>query len=111
MCGIVGIISDEKSNLTQQAIKGLQQLQNRGYDSAGYCYVENDEWIVNKKISSPDMLAIDYLKLIKNQDCNVCIAHNRWGTHGIISDSNAHPHLSYDEQLALVHNGIIENYL
>lgn len=106
MCGIVGYIG------TRQAypilIKGLQRLEYRGYDSAGIALINHDHLNVYKakgKVS-------DLEKFAELQDVGgtIGIAHTRWATHGEPNQVNAHPHCSQSEQLAIIHNGIIENY-
>ena len=107
MCGIVGYIG------TKQAypvlIKGLHRLEYRGYDSAGVAMVHNDLLNVYKakgKVSELEHVAAD-----KDIEGTIGIAHTRWATHGQPNATNAHPHVSMSGDLALVHNGIIENYI
>ena len=107
MCGIVGYIG------TKQAypvlIKGLHRLEYRGYDSAGVAMVHNDSLNVYKakgKVSELEHVASD-----KDIEGTIGIAHTRWATHGQPNATNAHPHVSMSGDLALVHNGIIENYI
>jgi glucosamine--fructose-6-phosphate aminotransferase (isomerizing) len=116
MCGIFGIVLNktENINIYNLVIDGLLQLQNRGYDSAGICLIKNDQFEVNKYASTNKINALDKLVSLKlnsiNTGCGIAIGHNRWATHGIKNDTNAHPHLSNDNTFAIVHNGIIENY-
>jgi glucosamine--fructose-6-phosphate aminotransferase (isomerizing) len=116
MCGIFGIVlNNNKENIYNLIINGLIQLQNRGYDSAGICMIKNNKFVVNKCASSNKINALDKLmsvKDIKESNDNPCIGigHNRWATHGVKNDTNAHPHLSVDSNFVIVHNGIIENY-
>ena len=116
MCGIFGIVLNktENINIYNLVIDGLLQLQNRGYDSAGICLIKNDKFEVNKYASTNKINALDKLVSLKlnsiNTRCGIAIGHNRWATHGIKNDTNAHPHLSNDNTFAIVHNGIIENY-
>lgn len=107
MCGIVGYIG------TQEAypilIKGLHRLEYRGYDSAGVALLNDaGELSVFKTKGKVENLE----KYCQGKDVSGCIgiAHTRWATHGEPSDVNAHPHYSQSETLALIHNGIIENY-
>jgi glucosamine--fructose-6-phosphate aminotransferase (isomerizing) len=115
MCGIFGIVLNTK-NINQTGIcdlliNGLLQLQNRGYDSAGVSSIQNGEFIVNKYASTNTINALDKLISIKlNYNAYIGIGHNRWATHGMKTDINAHPHLSNDNNFVIVHNGIIENY-
>jgi len=110
MCGIFSIISKNK-NIKNKLIQGLYQLQNRGYDSAGLCLLNNNYELI-KYASTNDIKSINKLKqnLNKINDSNIGISHTRWATHGEKSDVNSHPHISYDGKICIVHNGIIENY-
>ncbi|MDR3116430.1 MAG: glutamine--fructose-6-phosphate transaminase (isomerizing) [Bifidobacteriaceae bacterium] len=113
MCGIVGIIGQEKSrNITDFAIQGLQYLEYRGYDSAGIAQISNEKFISAKAVGKLNSLKTKISNLIKAKKMpisNLAIAHTRWATHGIPSEKNAHPHISSNGRVALVHNGIIEN--
>jgi glucosamine--fructose-6-phosphate aminotransferase (isomerizing) len=103
MCGIIAFIG--KGNAWKNIVFGLKQLRNRGYDSAGICIYDNNNYKVKKYTKG----AIESLSASK-YDSYIGIGHTRWATHGKISEENAHPHLDYKERVALVHNGIIENY-
>jgi glutamine---fructose-6-phosphate transaminase (isomerizing) len=105
MCGIVGAITQR--DVVEILLEGLRRLEYRGYDSAGLA-VKKDNSI--KRIRSNGKV-FELTKLIgsNNLPGNIGIAHTRWATHGIPSVNNAHPHM-YQENIALVHNGIIENY-
>lgn len=107
MCGIVGYIGN--GNVYEILINGLKRLEYRGYDSAGVALVSHDGSLnVYKtmgKVSNLESFCAD-----KNLDAKAGIAHTRWATHGEPCDNNAHPHFSEDGNLALVHNGTIENY-
>jgi len=107
MCGIVGYIGKKKAYPI--LIKGLKRLEYRGYDSAGVALVgDNGELHVYKtkgKVSDLEDYAHD-----KDLSGTVGIAHTRWATHGEPNSTNAHPHISSSGSLALIHNGIIENY-
>ncbi|MDE5646128.1 MAG: glutamine--fructose-6-phosphate transaminase (isomerizing) [Muribaculaceae bacterium] len=107
MCGIVGYLGE--GNVYDILIKGLHRLEYRGYDSAGVALVGKDGRInifkTKGKVSNLEAFCAD-----KNLDSSVGIAHTRWATHGEPSDTNAHPHFSEDGNIAIVHNGTIENY-
>jgi len=102
MCGIVGYIG--KPNKIENIIKGIKNLEYRGYDSAGIAYKNDKLTIVKEKgqISNLEKL------LNLNDMCNVAISHTRWATHGVPNDINAHPHKV--GKITIVHNGILENY-
>ena len=106
MCGIVGYVGSKDS--IPVLLRGLKRLEYRGYDSAGVAVLhENNLHFIKKagKVSSLQSFIDD--TTIKG---NLGIAHTRWATHGEPNDINAHPHIDHTEKIALVHNGIIENY-
>ncbi len=106
MCGIVGYIG--KQQAYPILIKGLQRLEYRGYDSAGIALIHNENLNVYKAKGK----VADLVRFAEQQDIEgtIGIAHTRWATHGEPNQVNAHPHYSQSEELALIHNGIIENY-
>jgi glucosamine--fructose-6-phosphate aminotransferase (isomerizing) len=106
MCGIVGYIGPKKA--VPILIEGLRRLEYRGYDSAGIAILENGCLQFEKVAGKID--ALEYQLKGKSFDATVGIAHTRWATHGIPNDINAHPHLDGRGRIAVVHNGIIENY-
>lgn len=107
MCGIVGYIGPNKA--TEIILEGLQKLEYRGYDSSGIATINKNELFNRKHKGRLSKLADSISKdLIKG---NVGIGHTRWATHGEPSDINSHPHVNNDETIAVVHNGIIENYI
>jgi glucosamine--fructose-6-phosphate aminotransferase (isomerizing) len=110
MCGICGFIGD--SNAFLQIFKGLEQLQNRGYDSAGISVIDQGEIKTHKYASTDKSSALNKLSEFQKvyQDSQVGIGHTRWATHGAKTDTNSHPHVSYNGLFSLVHNGIIENF-
>jgi glucosamine--fructose-6-phosphate aminotransferase (isomerizing) len=105
MCGIVGYIGHR--NAYEVLIKGLKRLEYRGYDSAGIALVQDGLTVYKKKGR-----VIDLESYIggRNTIGTVGMGHTRWATHGEPNDTNAHPHYSSNENLAIIHNGIIENY-
>lgn len=107
MCGIVGYIG--KNNATKLVLEGLKKLEYRGYDSAGLSMIRDNKLVTFKKKGRIKVLEDSF-----DQDefsSNICIGHTRWATHGEPNEINAHPHLSSDSKISVVHNGIIENYL
>lgn len=107
MCGIVGYLGNKEAYPI--LIKGLRRLEYRGYDSAGVAIINADNQLnVYKTIGKVSDLE-DFCK-DKNISGHVGIAHTRWATHGVPSSKNAHPHFSESKDLAIIHNGIIENY-
>ncbi len=104
MCGILGYIGDKE--IVPLFIEGLKQLEYRGYDGAGIC-ISNDGLSINKK--SGKIVELEK-ENIYNLRGNLGIAHTRWATHGEPNEANAHPHSSCNGEIAIVHNGIIENY-
>lgn len=106
MCGIIGYVGKEKA--VPLLIEGLKRLEYRGYDSAGMAVLEEEGLIFEKcagKISALKALLQD-----KEFNSTTGMAHTRWATHGEPTDENAHPHLDCKGNIAVVHNGIIENY-
>ena len=107
MCGIVGYIGDKNS--LPILIEGLEKLEYRGYDSAGIAVYNNGHISVRKYKGRLAVLE-EKLKL-ENIEGNLGIGHTRWATHGEPSDVNSHPHTNCSGDIAVVHNGIIENYM
>ena len=106
MCGIVAYVGNKEAYPI--LIKGLKRLEYRGYDSSGVAIIDNGEINLYKKqgkVAELENFAAD-----KNRKGSIGIGHTRWATHGAPNDSNAHPHYSGSNDLAIIHNGIIENY-
>ena len=108
MCGIVGYIGTKDA--FPILIKGLKRLEYRGYDSAGVALL-NSEGELNVYKSKGKVKNLEEYCIGKDVSGTIGIAHTRWATHGEPNDLNAHPHYSQSENIALIHNGIIENYL
>ncbi len=106
MCGIVGYIGNREAYPI--VIKGLRRLEYRGYDSTGVAIIQDGKLQVHKKKGK--VAELEEAVLGKNLHSHIAIGHTRWATHGEPSDRNAHPHLSNNGRLAMLHNGIIENY-
>jgi len=106
MCGIVGYIGQK--NAPPLLLEGLRRLEYRGYDSAGLCLLNHGSLQIRKCVGRVARLA----ELLSQRPIygSVGISHTRWATHGLPSDANAHPHVDQSGNLAIVHNGIIENY-
>ncbi len=107
MCGIVGYLG--KREAYPILIKGLKRLEYRGYDSAGVALINDDGGLNVYKTKGKVAILEEYCS-DKNVTGGVGIAHTRWATHGEPSSVNAHPHYSESKNLAIIHNGIIENY-
>jgi glucosamine--fructose-6-phosphate aminotransferase (isomerizing) len=107
MCGIVGYIGNR--NATPIILEGLEKLEYRGYDSSGIAVIEDKKIEVRKSFGKISRL----IALVKDQPIigSPGIGHTRWATHGEPSKKNAHPHIGYNKNVVLVHNGIVENYL
>ncbi len=107
LCGIIGYIGEQKA--IPLLLHGLKSLEYRGYDSAGTAVIENGQLQVQK---AKGKICVLEEKIAGNfGQAKVGIAHTRWATHGRPSDENSHPHMDCHKEIAVVHNGIIENYL
>ncbi|WP_309615667.1 glutamine--fructose-6-phosphate transaminase (isomerizing), partial [Salinibacterium sp.] len=108
MCGIVGYVGGNKS--VEVLLGGLKRLEYRGYDSAGIAVIDEAGHIGTRKRAGKLQVLLDNLEDQPLANGATGIGHTRWATHGGPTDRNAHPHLSSDGKLALIHNGIIENF-
>ncbi|MFA6080853.1 MAG: glutamine--fructose-6-phosphate transaminase (isomerizing) [Patescibacteria group bacterium] len=106
MCGIFGIINDKNDQAASTVLEGLKKLEYRGYDSWGVAVIPSDqkEIQVDKHIGK---IGEAKTNLPKGK---IALGHTRWATHGGVTDSNAHPHLDCHKKIAVIHNGIVENY-
>ena len=107
MCGIVGYIGKQRA--VPILLAGLSKLEYRGYDSAGIAVIENGKIEVKKDKGRVSNL--HKIQELDNLQGTIGIAHTRWATHGVPSKINSHPHVDNSKQIAVVHNGIIENYI
>jgi glucosamine--fructose-6-phosphate aminotransferase (isomerizing) len=107
MCGIVGCVAEEP--VASILLGGLRRVEYRGYDSAGMATINGGRLDVRK--GAGRIKEIEAKHRLSSLEGNVGMAHTRWATHGGVTDGNAHPHTSCRELVAVVHNGIIENYL
>ena len=106
MCGIFGIINDKKNQAAQTVLEGLKKLEYRGYDSWGVVIIpENGQKLkIDKHIGKIGDATTNL------SQGSIALGHTRWATHGGVTDINAHPHLDCTKKLAVIHNGIVENY-
>lgn len=107
MCGIVGYIG-RKTKAVDVVLSGLQNLEYRGYDSAGIAYGTTDRMVLTKQVGRVDTLSEEFERPLPT--ASRAIGHTRWATHGSPTQANAHPHCNADQSIAVIHNGIIENY-
>src|SRR5262245_5360599 len=105
MCGIVAYVGHREAH--DVIIKGLKRLEYRGYDSAGIALLNDGLCVYKKKGKVSDLQQFLNGKNLKS---HIGMGHTRWATHGEPNDVNAHPHYSHSKKLAIIHNGIIENY-
>ncbi len=108
MCGIVGYVGPRDSQAI--LLSGLARLEYRGYDSAGIAVIDADGGLDMRKRAGKLQVLRDDLAAHPMPDGTTGIGHTRWATHGGPTDANAHPHLADDDKLAVIHNGIIENF-
>jgi glucosamine--fructose-6-phosphate aminotransferase (isomerizing) len=107
MCGIIGCVAEEP--VAGILLEGLKRVEYRGYDSAGMATLAQGELGVRKGVGR--VFEIEQKHGLSQMSGNTGMAHTRWATHGGVTDANAHPHLSCNGTVAVIHNGIIENYV
>lgn len=105
MCGIFGYIG-KRTDAAEMAVEGLKSLEYRGYDSWGVAWKDHGRLAIEKRIGK--ISGVDGKSLCENTA--LAIGHTRWATHGGVTVANAHPHMNEDQTIAVVHNGIVENY-
>src|SRR5665213_2482030 len=103
MCGIFGYVG-EKTNVGEMVLDGLKLLEYRGYDSWGIAVKKGNKIEVQKNIGKIGSAKVNF------EDSTLGIGHTRWATHGGVTVKNSHPHLDCSKQIAVIHNGIVENY-
>lgn len=108
MCGIFGYVGKKERNSIEVVLQGLKKLEYRGYDSAGIAGIDGSHLVFCKEVGK--VSALEALVAEKKLRMDLAIAQTRWATHGKPSQENAHPHFDADRKLAVVHNGIVENY-
>jgi len=106
MCGIIGYVGKQKA--APFILEGLKRLEYRGYDSAGVAVLQGGEFLIVKRTGRVANLEQEVAQARVHGTFG--IGHTRWATHGGVTDANAHPHLSSDGKIVLIHNGVIENY-
>ena len=109
MCGIIGFVGREPA--APILLDGLARMEYRGYDSAGVAVRSETKGLQVKKTKGRLKVLSDLIHGGADLEGNLGIGHTRWATHGEPNDINAHPHVSENGRIAIVHNGIIENYL
>lgn len=108
MCGVIGYIGDDEA--PQKVYEGLKKLEYRGYDSCGISVPRDGEHVLLRRVGPPSELIRCPRSEGKVQlNSTLAIGHTRWATHGKVTESNAHPHVSYCGKISIVHNGVIEN--
>src|SRR3989339_1738409 len=106
MCGIYGVVNDKNNQAATTVLEGLKKLEYRGYDSWGISIVPKDE----KEIRVDKHIGKIGQAKTNLPEGSIALGHTRWATHGGVTDENSHPHLDCQKKIAVIHNGIVENY-
>jgi glucosamine--fructose-6-phosphate aminotransferase (isomerizing) len=107
MCGIFGYVGERQEKVAEKAYHALCDLEYRGYDSWGIAWVDKDALRYERSVGKiSDRRPEDFASAVGKMS----LGHSRWATHGGVAEKNAHPQLSYDNKVAVIHNGIIENH-
>src|SRR4030042_4523713 len=108
MCGIFGYVG-KKTSVPKAGLEGLKTLEYRGYDSWGFAWLENDKIVVKKAVGKISNVKTINSTPVRNSFV-AALGHTRWATHGGVTNENAHPHTDCEGKIAIVHNGIVENF-
>ncbi len=108
MCGIIGVVSNREENIFEKEFNALKTLEYRGYDSFGFAGVNKDTINIIKTTGAISEIGVEKFKDLFN--LKTIIGHTRWATHGGVVEKNAHPHISTNRKVAIVHNGVILNF-
>ena len=111
MCGIFGIITNQEISIGKLALEGIKRLEYRGYDSCGIVTQYDSQLFIKKDSGKIDEINKKHKLDEFPHDSKLALAHTRWATHGSPTKINSHPHLDCKNKVAVIHNGILENFL